>query len=161
MPLKRVPKFRRTKIARTGKNKAPPKKKAPAKKKIPRKKSPYRKDFEVMVGVDVYKHWIDVLKKLVPYGRTHRLSVVVAGMMQYAWHVADRKSSSIKENKVFSAIDAAYDDHYYSRGLVKIIASIFEEAGVKSKRVSSRGVSYSIAEEAADEYSRWDNMPWE
>ena len=41
-----------------------------------------------IVGEDVYDVWVAMLKKLVPDGRTHRLSVLVASMLAYASDVA-------------------------------------------------------------------------
>jgi hypothetical protein len=38
----------------------------------------------------MYAAWLAMLKVLVPHGRTHRLSVVVAGMLQHAAEVAYR-----------------------------------------------------------------------
>ena len=49
-----------------------------------------RKDFECLVGNEVYSTWIKMLKSLVPSGRTERLSVLVAGMLQYAASVKSR-----------------------------------------------------------------------
>ena len=37
-----------------------------------------------IVGDSVYDVWVAMLKKLVPDGRTHRLSVLVASMLAYA-----------------------------------------------------------------------------
>jgi hypothetical protein len=37
-----------------------------------------------LVKERVYSVWLDMLKQLVPQGRTHRLSVFVAGCLQYA-----------------------------------------------------------------------------
>ncbi len=41
-----------------------------------------------VVGDEVYGVWVEMLRKLVPHGRTHRLSVVVAGMLAYASCIA-------------------------------------------------------------------------
>ena len=41
-------------------------------------------DFEDLVGKEMYSSWILMLKNLVPRGRTHRLSTVIAGMLYYA-----------------------------------------------------------------------------
>jgi hypothetical protein len=35
-----------------------------------------------VVGTKAYNVWLDMLRCLVPHGRTHRLSVLVAGMLQ-------------------------------------------------------------------------------
>lgn len=45
-----------------------------------------------VVGVKIYNVWIDMLKRLVPNGRTHRLSVVVGGMLQFTYEVASEKA---------------------------------------------------------------------
>jgi hypothetical protein len=42
-----------------------------------------------------------------------------------------------------------------------VVAQLFKDAGVEHKRVSARGQSYSIAEEAYNEFAAWFNMPWE
>ena len=44
-----------------------------------------------VVGPEVYQTWIDMLHRLVPDGRTHRLAPVVAAMLQYALAVAEGK----------------------------------------------------------------------
>lgn len=54
------------------------------KKKNAARVSPLRE----IVGDDVYGVWVKMLKELVPDGRTHRLSVVVASMLAYASSVA-------------------------------------------------------------------------
>ena len=42
-----------------------------------------------------------------------------------------------------------------------MVEQLFKDAKVKHKRDSSRGKSYSIIEDATEEFIRWDNMPWE
>lgn len=41
-----------------------------------------------VVGNEVYNVWLKMHKKLVPDGRTHRLSVLVASMLAYASSIA-------------------------------------------------------------------------
>ena len=41
------------------------------------------RNFRTVVGKDIYSAWVRMLRELVPDGRTHRLAVVVAGMLQY------------------------------------------------------------------------------
>ena len=43
------------------------------------------RSLEDAVGKETYALWVDMLHRLVPEGRTHRLSVVVAAMLQYAY----------------------------------------------------------------------------
>jgi hypothetical protein len=50
-----------------------------------------KRSLSVVVGKETYTVWVNMLRELVPDGRTHRLSVVVASMLQYALTVADSK----------------------------------------------------------------------
>ena len=47
-----------------------------------------KRSLEEVVGKETYALWVDMLRSLVPDGRTHRLSVLVAGMLQYAYLIA-------------------------------------------------------------------------
>ncbi len=119
---------------------------------------------ESVVGKKVYSTWVDMLKKLVPRGRTHRISVVIAGMLQYANTIAYEKGNSNPEaRKLLDLFDYAYDN--YMRGditeILSLTESLLEDAKVKFKRVISRGDVYSIAEEAVYQYLHWEDMPWE
>jgi len=42
-----------------------------------------------------------------------------------------------------------------------LIDELCQKAGMRNLRASSRGGSYSIAENAIAEYAAWYNMPWE
>lgn len=115
-------------------------------------------------GAKVYGAWIDMLKRLVPCGRTHRLSVLVAGMLQYACELAHEKArSNSKVRKIAEIFDNAFEslDEEAIRKVVEIAESLFNDAGVRYKRRNSRGEIYSMAEQAAREFLSWDSMPWE
>jgi hypothetical protein len=117
-----------------------------------------------VVGVKIYNVWIDMLKRLVPNGRTHRLSVVVGGMLQFTYEVASEKAeSNSKARKLYDHFQAAYEcsDEEYVDEIIDIVENLFKDAGVEYNRQSRRGESYSIAEEAVNEFLRWENMPWE
>ena len=117
-----------------------------------------------VVGAKVYNTWLDMLKRLVPYGRTHRLSVVIAGMLQYAQDVAHEKAeTSSKANKLSVLFEEANEGYMDDdiRGLLNLIKTLFKDAGVRYRRTNSRGQGYSIAEEAAHEFMHWEDMPWE
>ena len=43
-----------------------------------------KRSLQDVVGKETYDVWVDMLRELVPDGRTHRLSVVIAGMLLYA-----------------------------------------------------------------------------
>ena len=50
-----------------------------------------KQSLKQVVGARTYGVWTEMLKTLVPGGRTHRLSVVVAAMLQNAVQVAYEK----------------------------------------------------------------------
>lgn len=104
---------------------------------------------------------VDMLKTLVPSGRTHRLSVLVAGMLQYALEVAD---DDPEEGSVAASLMAATetgDPEEIEPLLGDVIARLFKDAGMEFKRVSKRGEPYSIAEEACREFATWFDYPWD
>lgn len=127
-----------------------------------KKRSQMSLDLEDLVGSDVYGTWIKMLKALVPWGRTHRLSVLVAGMLQYAWYC---RNQARKDNPLIDLIDESneigmdYDDQ--EKLILPVIEQMFKDAGVRWKRTNARGQGYSIAEQTMDDFLRWDFMPWE
>ena len=117
-----------------------------------------------VVGSKNYNVWMEMLRRLVPYGRTHRLSVVVASMLQVAYEIAQEKEeSNAKARKLFSIFESAneHDDENGIKPLLKITEQVFKDAKVGFKRVNRKGRGYSIAEEAVHEFLNWDAMPWE
>jgi len=119
---------------------------------------------KAVVGAKIYNVWLDMLKSLVPHGRTHRLSVMVAGMLQYAQEVAYKKAeSNSKAKKLAESFESAFEssDEEYLDKIIEIAERLFEDADVRYKRKNRKGESYSIAEEAAYEFLNWENMPWE
>jgi hypothetical protein len=114
---------------------------------------------EDAVGKQVYDAWISMLKELVPNGRTHRLAVVVASMLQYAVTQDTKNGKPVAE--LLQEVNE--DGEYGNSGekVVKMVEKLFRDAKVKSKRTSSRGQSYSIIDDAIAEFVAWHNMPWE
>lgn len=117
-----------------------------------------------LVGGKVYSVWVDMLRRLVPEGRTHRLASVIASMLQYALGVADEKYGSDPEEGslayLLCVLSEEADDEAKDLFL-PIVEKLLEDSGVKSKRKSARGVEYSIAEAAMQEFVNWYSMPWE
>jgi hypothetical protein len=118
-----------------------------------------------IVGDKVYSVWVDMLHRLVPDGRTHRLAPTIACMLRYASEVAYEKYSNKPEEK-----SVAYSLYIVSEGvdydeamdlLLPIVERLFKDSRVESKRISSRGEEYSIAEFAIQEFVNWYSMPWE
>jgi hypothetical protein len=118
---------------------------------------------KAVVGTRVYSVWIDMLRLLVPHGRTHRLSVVVAGMLQYTYELAHEKAdSNAQARKLLGMFEYAYEsDEEGVKKIVEIAEDLFDAAGVRHKRRNRKGEIYSIAEDAAYEFLSWDSMPWE
>ena len=105
-----------------------------------------------------------MLKRLIPNGRTHRLSVVVGGMLQFTYEIASEKAdSNSKARKLYDHFQAAYEcsDEEYIDEIIDIVENLFKDACVEHNRHNSRGEAYSIAEEAVNEFLSWENMPWE
>ena len=118
-----------------------------------------------IVGDKVYSVWVDMLHRLVPDGRTHRLAPTIASMLQYASEVAYEKYNSDLEEGC-----AAYSLYIVSEGadydeavdlLLPIVERLLKDSQVKSKRKSTGGIEYSIAEATIQEFVNWYSMPWE
>src|SRR6266545_5326684 len=64
--------------------------------------------FSSVVGADTYDVWLRMLRELVPDGRTHRLAVMVAGMLQYAASMAtaDGEREEEEHSLAFSLLEA-------------------------------------------------------
>jgi hypothetical protein len=117
-----------------------------------------------VVGSKNYSVWLEMLKRLIPYGRTHRLSVVVASMLRVAYEIAQEKEeSNAKARQLYSIFESAceHDEKNGIEPLLKITEQVFKDAGVGFKRVNKKGVGYSVAEEAVYQFLNWDAMPWE
>lgn len=117
-----------------------------------------------VVGSKTYSVWLAMLKRLVPYGRTHRLSVVVASMLQVSYEIAQEKEESDAKARKLSSIFESANEHDEENGiqpLLKIAEQLFRDAGVGFKRVNRKGMGYSIAEGAVYQFLNWDAMPWE
>jgi hypothetical protein len=139
-----------------------------------------RREWERLVGREMYSLWIKMLKQLGPHGRTHRLAVVVAGMLEYAasCRPSERGANEVRrllegadpyfESSDAGAIDRGYDDYEDGPGEslpyespLPVIEQLFWDAKVRWKKVNSKGRSYSIAGTALEEFFNWELMPWE
>lgn len=124
-----------------------------------------KRSLQDVVGKETYLVWVDMLRELVPQGRTHRLSVVVAGMLQYTFELADRIPNRTEDehSTAMSIIDAAEvgnpDD--IKELIHDIVDRLFMDAGVEYERISKRGEPYSIADETYNEFASWFDYPWD
>jgi hypothetical protein len=123
------------------------------------------RNFRNIVGEDTYAVWVRMLRELVPDGRTHRLSVMLAGMLHYAAALAaaNQDEEEDEHSLVFSLIEAAEtSDPSEVKDLIHdAVVQLFKDTKVRFERMSARGVNYSLAEEAYEEFIHWHDMPWE
>ncbi|MGH7828461.1 MAG: hypothetical protein ACREQ7_25175 [Candidatus Binatia bacterium] len=123
------------------------------------------RSFSTVVGTDTYEAWVRMLRKLVPDGRTHRLAVMVAGMLQYAVAIAAAKSAKERDegSLAFSLLEAsdATDPSEVDDLIHDAVVQLFKDAKVRFERTNSRGDKYSPAEDSYEEFLHWFDMPWE
>ena len=113
-----------------------------------------------VVGSKTYSVWADMLKRLVPGGRTHRLSIIAAGMLQVAYEIARQKEgSNTKAKKLVEVVENTFEGD--EEELTGLAEELFRDAGVNFRRTNRQGQGYSIAEDAVQQYLHWDDMPWE
>ncbi len=123
-----------------------------------------KRSLQDVVGKETYTVWVDMLRELVPDGRTHRLSVVIAGMLQYATAIAEKlDEDELEEDSVASSLINAneMDPDQLKRELHDVVKKVFRDADVAFDRVSTRGDQYSLADEAYNEYFSWYDYPWD
>jgi hypothetical protein len=123
-----------------------------------------RRSLQDVVGKGTYDVWVDMLRQLVPNGRTHRLSVVLAAMLQHATVIAEGlDEEELKDGSVALSLVTATEGGpgEVREALHDVVSRLFRDAGVTFDRVSKRGEPYSIADEAYNEYFSWYDYPWE
>lgn len=119
-----------------------------------------------VVGPEVYCVWVSMLNRLGGDGRTHRLSVVVASMLQHASLVASEASKHRRGRDAVAGqalLNALLEPEPGSEDeeLVEVVVRLFDDAGVAHTRTNRRGDEYSLVEASIDEFVRWFDMPWE
>jgi len=111
-----------------------------------------------VVGEAMYAAWVEMLKVLVPGGRTHRLAVVVAGMVYIATTLAEEDDAL--GNALLATSESADPDDF-SPMVHDALAQLFKDANMKFQRTSRAGESYSIIETALMEFAAWESYPWD
>lgn len=121
---------------------------------------------ESVVGPDVYCVWVDMLRGLGKDGRTHRLAVVVAAMLQHASVLASEASKrrrgrdAVAGQALLNALQEP-EPGGEDEELVEAVVRLFDDAGVAHTRSNRHGDEYSIVSASIDEFVRWFDMPWE
>jgi hypothetical protein len=123
-----------------------------------------KRSLQDVVGKETYAVWVDMLRELVPDGRTHRLSVLLAGMLQYALAIAEKlDEDELEEDSValslINANEMGADE--IKDELHDVVKRLFKDAGVTFDRVSKRGEPYSVVDEAYNEFVIWYDYPWD
>lgn len=123
------------------------------------------RSLKTVVGQETYQVWTAMLQQLVPYGRTHRLAPLVAGMLQYALIIAlEKYGDGPREGSVAQSLLSASESDDIEEvvgDLRDVTEQLFKDAGVGYARTNSRGDGYSIVENAIYEFIHWHAMPWE
>ena len=117
------------------------------------------------MSAQTYSVWLEMLHALVPDGRTHRLSIVVAGMLRHALDIAVARfgEHAPERSAAASLIQAAEeaDPTQVADQIGDLVARLFRDAKVAGRRVNARGDEYSILDSAIQEFASWYAMPWE
>jgi hypothetical protein len=108
---------------------------------------PSAQSLQQVVGSVKYTTWVDMLRRLVPDGRTHRLASLVAGMLQYATLLANDMNNEEPVVQRLQEAGEAYDPEEAKPLLLPIIDQLFADAGVSYQRTNARGRGYSIADQ--------------
>ena len=116
-----------------------------------------------VVGDATYGLWLEMLKVLVPGGRTHRLAPIVAGMLRYAAEHSTRNGRRHPPAGVLVDALIALDegDNDATALVTAAVQRLFRDAGVRATRASRGGDPYSIVDAAIQEFQQWGAMPWE
>jgi hypothetical protein len=123
-----------------------------------------KRSLQDVVGKETYVVWVDMLRELVPDGRTHRLSVLLAGMLQYALAIAEElDEDEVEEDSVALSLINANEmgPDEIKDELHDAVKRLFKDAGVTFDRVSKRGEHYSIVDEVYNEFASWFDYPWD
>jgi hypothetical protein len=116
-----------------------------AKKQVKTAAKEMNRSFSSVVGADIYEAWVHMLRELVPDGRTHRLAVMVAGMLHYAIGIDASKSTKERPegSLVLSLLEAsdATDPSDVEDLIHDAVVQLFKDAKVRFERTNARGVS--------------------
>lgn len=128
-----------------------------------RRPAPARRTLRSVVGAQTYAVWLAMLHDLVPDGRTHRLAVLVAGMLRHAAEVAVARfgEDAPEGSPAASLIQAAADPEAVADQIGDLVERLFRDGKVAWTRTAARGNEYSIVEAAIQEFASWHAMPWE
>lgn len=111
------------------------------------------------VDQQTYQVWVDMLRLLGPSGRTQRISVLVAGMLQYAYELSMKNDKDEIVEYMIAAFEGGYEET--QELLFPMVKSLFKDASLGWEKINSKGQKYNLIESALDQLFRWHDMPWE
>ena len=118
-----------------------------------------------VVSAETYSVWLEMLRSLVPDGRTHRLSIVVAGMLRHAVKVAVARfgDTAPERSAAASLIRAAEegDPEQVADHIADLAERLFRDAKVTGRRVNAQGDEYNLNDSSIEDFASWYAMPWE
>jgi len=118
-----------------------------------------------VVSAQTYSVWLEMLRSLVPDGRTHRLSIVVAGMLRHAVEVSVARfgDTGPERSAAASLVRAAEeaDPEQVADQIADLAERLFRDAKVTGRRVNARGDEYNIIDSSIEDFASWYAMPWE
>ncbi|MDZ7723595.1 MAG: hypothetical protein U5R06_12530 [candidate division KSB1 bacterium] len=118
-----------------------------------------------VVGPATYNVWTSMLQHLISQGRTHRLALIIAGMLQYATIMACQQNKKKKDSETVAGnlqmAEELNDFEVIKRLLSEPLEQLFDDSNAKHERTDYRGNHYSIIDSAIHEYINWYDMPWE
>lgn len=90
-----------------------------------------------------------MLKELVPWGRTHRLAVLVAGMLRYAWSCKNNSRSMKDKNHVAQLMEESgevgMDFDEQRRIMLPVIEQLFRTLGSNGKDRAGGGTPEMVS----------------
>ncbi len=119
-------------------------------------------EFRQIIGEELFGSFLKLLTEIGPGSRTHRISVVIAGILIFA---LDKTTDDYKKGSLAEAL-VVLDEEPYSDGdeyirVAELIDQMCQKSGMMNYRTTTRDSEHSIAENTIAEYCRWYNMPWE
>ena len=113
------------------------------------------RSLELVVGAEVYRVWVGMLSHLGKDGGTHRLTVVVASMLQHASHIASEASKHRRSRD--AVIDQALlialqepEPGGENDELAEAVVGLFDDARLPHTRTNRPGGEYSLVGASID-----------
>ena len=112
-------------------------------------------EFRLIIGENYYESFINLFKEIGPQSRTHRISVVMAGILRFGFERIDDhyEEGSLAEALIVVDEEPCFDSEEWEK-VLELVDEICREAGMRNVRITSRGHEYSIAESVISEYCR-------